>query len=151
MTQTHSENSQEIVLHYEVPADDFTRAGEASSSVKKMLKQIGLSPEVVRRVSIAMYEGEINMVIHANGGQIEVCITPQQVDMVLKDTGPGIPDIEKAMQEGWSTAPDNARTLGFGAGMGLPNMKKYTDFMEIESQVGVGTTVHMRVNAGAVS
>ncbi|MFQ9871977.1 MAG: ATP-binding protein [Oscillospiraceae bacterium] len=149
MTQTHSENSQEIVLHYEVPADDFTRAGEASSSVKKVLKQIGLPPEVVRRVSIAMYEGEINMVIHARGGHIEVRITPQQVDMILKDTGPGIPDIAKAMQEGWSTAPDNARTLGFGAGMGLPNMKKYTDFMEIESQVGVGTTVHMRVNAGA--
>ena len=149
MTQTHSENSQEIVLHYEVPADDFTRAGEASSSVKKVLKQIGLPPEVVRRVSIAMYEGEINMVIHASGGHIEVRITPQQVDMILKDTGPGIPDIAKAMQEGWSTAPDNARTLGCGAGLGLPNMKKYTDFMEIESQVGVGTTVHMRVNAGA--
>lgn len=138
-----------IVLKYEVSPDDFTRAGEASSDVKSKLKQMGVPPDAVRKVAIAMYEGEINMVIHASGGHIEVRITPQQVNMILKDTGPGIPDIAKAMQEGWSTAPDNARTLGFGAGMGLPNMKKYTDFMEIESQVGVGTTVHMRVNAGA--
>ncbi|MBQ3060939.1 MAG: ATP-binding protein [Lachnospiraceae bacterium] len=134
-----------IVLKYNVPGDDFTRAGEASGAVKSQLKQMQLSPDVVRRVAIAMYEGEINMVIHAEGGTIEVCITPEYIDMVLKDKGPGIPDVEKAMQAGYSTAPDNVRNLGFGAGMGLPNMKKYTDEMKVETTLGVGTTVTMRI------
>ena len=134
-----------IKLHYDVPGDDFTRAGEASGLVKRKLKQLGFSPDVIRRVAIAMYEGEINMVIHANGGKIDVEMTPEKIDMVLADTGKGIPDIEKAMQEGWSTAPDEVRSLGFGAGMGLPNMKKYSDEMRIESTVGVGTTVYMTV------
>jgi serine/threonine-protein kinase RsbT len=131
--------------NYEVDGSDFTRAGEASSNVKKNLRKLGVSPEVIRKVSIALYEGEINMVIHADGGSITVEMSPQKIDMVLADTGKGIPDIAQAMQEGWSTAPDEVRSLGFGAGMGLPNMKKYSDEMRIESTVGVGTTVYMTV------
>ena len=137
--------SQTISFHYDVPGDDFTRAGEASSSIKKALKQVGLAPDIIRNVAIAMYEGEINMVIHAGGGQIDVDIAPDAVHMVLRDQGPGIQDISLAMREGWSTAPDDVRSLGFGAGMGLPNMKKYTDEMKVESTVGVGTTVTMTV------
>lgn len=138
--------SNAIRLNYKISKEDFTRAGEASSSIKGQLKQMGVSPEVVRKVAIAMYEGEINMVIHANGGDIEVIITPENIKMILKDVGPGIPDVEKAMQAGYSTAPDDVRNLGFGAGMGLPNMKKYTDEMYIETEIGVGTTVTMIVN-----
>ena len=134
-----------IKLEYTVSGEDFTRAGEASSDLKNMLKQLGVSPDVVRKVSIAMYEGEINMVIHANGGIITVYISPTEVARSLKDSGPGIPDIDKAMQAGYSTAPDNIRSLGFGAGMGLPNMKKYSDDMKIETELGVGTTVTMTV------
>ena len=137
--------SAPVILKYSVPGDDFTRAGEASSAVKKALKKLGVASDVIRKVAIAMYEGEINMVIHADGGEITVEITPEYVNMVLADTGPGIADIDLAMKEGYSTAPDNVRSLGFGAGMGLPNMKKYTDEMKVESQVGVGTTVTMRV------
>ena len=136
-----------IKLEYTVSGEDFTRAGEASSDLKNMLKQLGVSPDVVRKVSIAMYEGEINMVIHANGGIITVYISPTEVTMILKDSGPGIPDIDKAMQAGWSTAPDEVRSLGFGAGMGLPNMKKYSDEMTIDSVVGQGTTLKMIVYA----
>ncbi len=137
-------NSQ-IHLTYHVSPDDFTRAGEASSDVKSKLKQMGVSPEVVRKVAIAMYEGEINMVIHAKGGVIDVTISADEILMVLDDKGPGIPDIELAMQDGYSTAPDNVRALGFGAGMGLSNMKKYSDEMEIQTELGVGTTVTMKV------
>ncbi len=135
-----------LTLHYEIPDDDFTRAGEASGSVKKKLKKLGLNPEAIRKVAIAMYEGEINMVIHANGGVIDVCVLPEKIVMVLKDRGPGIPDIEQAMQEGFSTAGENVRNLGFGAGMGLPNMKKYSDKMTIDTVIGEGTTVTMEVN-----
>jgi len=138
-------NKDIIVLTYDVPGDDFTRAGEASSNLKGYLKKMGVPPDVVRRVAIAMYEGEINMVIHAGGGEIEVIISPDEINMKLTDHGPGIEDIELAMQEGYSTAPDNIRNLGFGAGMGLPNMKKYTDELKIDSIVGVGTTVTMKV------
>ncbi len=137
--------SQHIELNYQVSADDFTRAGEASSDVKSKLKQMGVSPEVVRKVAIAMYEGEINMVIHAHGGGIKVTISPEEIKMVLRDKGPGIPDIDLAMQAGYSTAPDKVRSLGFGAGMGLPNMKKYSDEMDIETELGIGTTVTMSV------
>lgn len=135
------------VLHFEynVSGDDFTRAGEASSDIKKKLKQMGVSPAAVRKVAIAMYEGEINMVIHANGGEIYVDVEPDKITMDLADHGPGIPDIELAMKEGYSTAPDQIRSLGFGAGMGLPNMKKYSDEMEISTVPGEGTTVHMVV------
>ena len=135
-----------MTFHYSVSPDDFTRAGEASSSVKNKLKQLGLPPATIRKVAIAMYEGEINMVIHAKGGEITVLLSNTDITMILKDQGPGIPDIEKAMQAGFSTAPDNIRTLGFGAGMGLPNMKKYSDRMTIDTELGVGTTVTMVVN-----
>lgn len=135
-----------ITLHYTVPGDDFTRAGEASGNIKRTLKQLGVAPDAIRKVAISVYEGEINMVIHANGGEIDVEISKDEVTTVLKDTGPGIPDVSLAMQEGWSTAPDNIRSLGFGAGMGLPNMKKYTDHMEVDSTVGVGTTITMKVD-----
>ena len=134
-----------IVLTYDIPADDFTRAGEASSDVKRKLKQMGVGPDAIRKVAIAMYEGEINMVIHAKGGQITVEITPEQIRMILADVGPGIPDVELAMQAGYSTAPDEVRSLGFGAGMGLPNMKKYSDVLEVDTTLGVGTTVRMVV------
>ncbi len=135
-----------VHFRYDVDSEDFTRAGEASSDLKNKLKKLGVNPVAVRKVAIAMYEGEINMVIHANGGIIDVDIYPSKVTMCLKDTGPGIADINKAMQEGYSTAPDEIRSLGFGAGMGLPNMKKSSDEMSIESTVGVGTTVTMTVN-----
>lgn len=134
-----------VKLHYTVSDEDFSVAGEASSAVKKTLRQLGVSNDVIRKVSIAMYECEINMVIHANGGEIDVEITPQKIRMIHKDKGPGIKDIEKAMTEGYSTADRNIRELGFGAGMGLPNMKKYTDEMEITTKLGVGTTVDMTV------
>lgn len=135
-----------IKFEFDVDGTDFTSAGQASVNVKKHLRQLGLSPEVIRRVSIAMYEGEINMVIHAKGGKAEVNVYEDRVEIILRDTGPGIKDINLAMQEGYSTATDNVRSLGFGAGMGLPNMKRYTDNMEIESVLGEGTTIKMTVN-----
>ncbi|MBE7717909.1 ATP-binding protein [Lacrimispora indolis] len=135
-----------ITFHYSISPDDFTRAGEASSDVKSKLKKMGVTPEAVRKVAIAMYEGEINMVIHAKGGDITVNITPDRIEMILNDVGPGIPDIGLAMQAGYSTAPDAVRSLGFGAGMGLPNMKKYSDDMEIDTVIGKGTTIRMVVN-----
>ena len=134
-----------ITLNYHISPDDFTRAGEASSDVKGKLKQMGVSPDAVRKVAIAMYEGEINMVIHAGGGEIDVDVSPAQVDVVMADQGPGIADVEKAMQEGYSTAGQTARELGFGAGMGLPNMKRYSDEMTIDTEVGKGTTVTVKI------
>ncbi len=138
--------SEALSFRFDVDGDDFTCAGQASVQVKKNLRRLGLPPELIRRVSIAMYEGEINMVIHAGGGQAEVRVEPDAIEIILEDHGPGIADIEQAMQAGFSTAPDSIRSLGFGAGMGLPNMKRYTDHMEIESTVGVGTRITMRVN-----
>lgn len=138
--------SESVNFHYVIDGDNFTSAGEASVGIKKMLRQMGFSAETIRRVSVAMYEGEINMVIHANGGTADINVYPDKIEIILADKGPGIPDIAKAMQEGFSTAPDNIRSLGFGAGMGLPNMKRYTDSFEIETEVGVGTTIKMAVN-----
>ena len=135
--------SNGMTFHYQVDGNDFTRAGEIYGKVKKQLKQLGLPPETVRRVAIAMYEAEINMVIHANGGVIDVEITPELLHIVFSDTGPGIPDVAKAMQEGYSTASNEVRELGFGAGMGLPNMKKNSDEMRIDTEVGVGTTIDL--------
>ena len=132
-------------FHYSVDGENFTSAGEASVDVKKKLRQLGFSPELIRCVSVAMYEGEINMVIHAHGGEADVYVYPDRIEIVLADHGPGIENVALAMQEGYSTAPDNIRTLGFGAGMGLPNMKRYTDDMQIESTVGIGTTIRMKV------
>jgi len=132
-----------IHMEYEVDGDSFATAGEASADVKRILKQVGLPADFIRRVSVAMYEGEINMVIHANGGKAIVEITPEKITVDLIDNGPGIPDIPLAMQEGFSTAPDSIRALGFGAGMGLPNMKRYTDNIEVTSKVGEGTHVRL--------
>ena len=136
----------QLIFTYVIDGNDFTRAGEASSSVKNKLKMLGVASDVIRKTAIAMYEGEINMVIHADGGTITVTISDTDITMVLADTGPGIPDISQAMQEGFSTAREEVRSLGFGAGMGLPNMKRYTDYMDIKSTVGVGTDITMRVN-----
>ena len=138
--------SEPLIFHFDVDGDNFTSAGQASTQVKKNLRQMGVPSEVIRRVSIAMYEGEINMVIHANGGVADVIVTEEYIEIILADKGPGIPNIEQAMQEGFSTATESIRSLGFGAGMGLPNMKRYTDSMKIDTEVGVGTTITMRVN-----
>lgn len=137
--------TEPIRLEYTVPGDDFTRAGEGSADLKHTLKRMGFPPEAIRKASIALYEGEINLVIHAGGGQIFVELTPEAIRMRLEDEGPGIPDIGLAMQEGYSTASEQVRSLGFGAGMGLPNMKRYSDEFFIESQPGQGTTIQMNV------
>ena len=141
--------SEALSFRFDVDGDDFTSAGPASVQVKKDLRRLGIPAEIIRRVSIAMYEGEINMVIHAGGGEAEVRVTEEAIEIILADQGPGIADIALAMQDGYSTATDTVRSLGFGAGMGLPNMKRYTDYMDIQSTVGVGTTVTMRVNLPA--
>ncbi len=135
-----------IKFSYPVDGSDFTSAGQASVMLKKNLRQLGISPDTIRRASIAMYEGEINMVIHADGGVADIEISETAITIILTDRGPGIKDINQAMQEGFSTAPDDVRSLGFGAGMGLPNMKRYSDEMTIESEVGVGTTITMKIN-----
>ncbi|HJB94320.1 MAG TPA: ATP-binding protein [Candidatus Mediterraneibacter intestinigallinarum] len=136
----------QLIFTYIIDGNDFTRAGEASSSVKNKLKMLGVGSDAIRRTAIAMYEGEINMVIHADGGTITVTISDTDITMVLADKGPGIPDVDKAMQEGYSTAREEVRSLGFGAGMGLPNMKRYSDEMQIDTVVGRGTTITMKVN-----
>lgn len=135
-----------ITFRYKISGDDFTRAGEASSDVKNKLKMMGVDNNVIRKVAIAMYEGEINMVIHADGGEVTVDITDDDIRIVLADQGPGIQDIKKAMEAGFSTAPEEVRALGFGAGMGLPNMQKYSDQMDIQTTLGVGTTVTMNIH-----
>ena len=135
-----------LKLHYDVDKSNFINAGEASSSVKKVLRKLGVNPDCIRKLAIAMYEAEINMVIHANGGTIDVEITPEYIRVILSDVGPGIKDINLAMKEGYSTAGDNVRELGFGAGMGLPNIKKYSDDLKIKSEIGIGTTVEIKVN-----
>lgn len=137
--------AEPIRLHYKVTDEDFTQAGEASADLKSRLKTIGFPTEVIRKVTIALYEGEINLVIHAGGGEIDVTVSDDRIHIVIRDEGPGIEDVDLAMSEGWSSAPDEIRSLGFGAGMGLPNMKKYADTFDIQSTVGVGTTVTMEV------
>ena len=141
----NEELNEELIFNFDVDGEDFTSAGQASVQVKKDLRQLGLSPEVIRRVSIAMYEGEINMVIHAGGGKATVKVNEEYIEIILADHGPGIKNIELAMQEGSSTAREHIRSLGFGAGMGLPNMKQYSDEMDIQTELGVGTTVTMKV------
>lgn len=133
--------SNALKLHFDIDGEDFTTAGEASTAVKMKLKKLGISPDVIRRVSIAMYEAEINTVIHGGGGFADVSIDTDAITIVFTDHGKGIPDVEMAMREGFSTAPDAVRTLGFGAGMGLPNIKKYSDELMIDSKVGEGTTL----------
>lgn len=138
-------NEDIIKLQYILPSNDLTIAGEASSNVKKTLKQLGITPALVKKVAIAMYEAEINAVIHAGGGVADIEIDESKVVIMINDEGPGIPDINLAMQEGYSTAPDSIREMGFGAGMGLPNIKRYSDNLEIKSKVGKGTTLTITV------
>lgn len=135
-----------MTFDYVVNPEEPERAGRASTKFKGVLKELGVSPKVIRALSIAMYEGEINMVIHANGGNIHCEVEPDKIRVVMADSGPGIPDLDLAMKAGWSTASEQARELGFGAGMGLPNMKKYSDNLFIETQVGVGTTLTLEFN-----
>ncbi|MBQ9373396.1 MAG: ATP-binding protein [Oscillospiraceae bacterium] len=132
-------------LHFDIDGGSFASAGNASVEVKKTLRQLGVSNAVIRRCSIAMYEGEINMVIHADGGTADVEVYPDRIVMVLEDHGPGIPDVELAMKEGYSTATEQIHNMGFGAGMGLPNMKRSSDDLKIETKVGVGTKITMVV------
>ena len=133
-------------LHFDIDGEDFGVAGLASSNFKKVLKQLGISPEIIRSAAICMYEGEINTIIHGKGGTCDVAISEEDITIVFSDTGPGIANIEQAMKEGFSTATDHIRDLGFGAGMGLPNMKKNTDSMEIQTELGKGTTIKMIIN-----
>ncbi|MBQ4087296.1 MAG: ATP-binding protein [Clostridia bacterium] len=135
-----------VKLHYDIDGNDFTVAGQASSNLKKVLKQLGVSTEVIRKAAISMYEGEINTVIHGKGGAADVEISTDKLIITFTDHGPGIKDISQAMQEGFSTATDEARELGFGAGMGLPNMKKYSDALNISSVLGEGTTVEIIIH-----
>ena len=132
--------------HYTVPGDDITCAGKASSEIKKILQRLGIAPEIIKRTAVAMYEAEMNMVVHAGGGTADVDIGTDRITIVMKDEGPGIENIELAMQDGYSTAPDVAREMGFGAGTGLPNMKRNADDFRIESKPGEGTTVTMQIN-----
>ena len=135
-----------VKLTYQVDDGNYLAAGSASTNVKRVLKKLGIPSDIIRRAVVCLYEGEINMVIHANGGTIDVEIDPASITMILKDVGPGIADISKAMQDGYSTASKEARDLGFGAGMGLPNMKRNSDEMNIETVIGQGTTVTMTLH-----
>jgi anti-sigma regulatory factor (Ser/Thr protein kinase) len=137
-----------VKLTYEIDGENFSAAGEASTAVKRVLKKLKLPPAIVRRAVVCMYEGEINMVIHADGGEALLEVDEEKIQIVLKDRGPGIPDISKAMEEGWSTASSSVRAMGFGAGMGLPNMKRNADHMDIDTTLGVGTTVTMVIYIG---
>ena len=130
---------------FEVEKDDFERAGEAPSKIKKILRQLGLDSGIIRRVSIAAYEAEINLVIHSNGGFLSVEIDPVTVTIYANDKGPGIENIDLAMKEGYSTATEKVREMGFGAGMGLPNMKKCADSFSLDSTLGQGTTIVMKM------
>lgn len=136
-----------IVRHYSIQPEDFTHAGQASANIKKLLQQLDYPPDAIRRVALAMYEGETNMLIHALGGEIRVEIFPDRIELLLEDQGPGIPDVDLALQKGYSTAPGEIRVLGFGAGMGLPNIQKYTDEMQVESVLGTGTRMYMTIFA----
>lgn len=133
-------------LTYNVEGGDFTRAGFASSQIKKTLKQLGVDPSKIKRVVVALYEAEVNIVAHAYSGVISAEIEPDGISVILEDKGPGIPDIDKAMTKGYSTASMEVREMGFGAGMGLPNIKDNADELNIKSEVGVGTTLSIRIN-----
>lgn len=128
---------------YPITAGAYETAGEASASIKRKLKQLGIDSGVLRRISVASYEVELNLVIHSMGGTLTLAVDPEQITLISKDVGPGIPDITRAMTEGYSTANEEARSLGFGAGMGLPNMKRNASSFDIQSQPGVGTSIVM--------
>ncbi len=134
-----------LTMEFDIKAGDFVLAGEASSKIKDTLKKLGVKPEILKKVAIVSYEAEMNIVIHSVGGVLKAIISKDKIEIIAEDRGPGIENIELAMMEGYSTAPEEIRNLGFGAGMGLPNMKKYSDYFEIESQKGSGTRVYMVV------
>ncbi|MDH6311871.1 serine/threonine-protein kinase RsbT [Parabacteroides sp. PFB2-10] len=130
-------------FRYELEGGNFSRAGYASSEIKKTLKQLSVDPKIIKRIVVALYEAEVNVVAHAWRGEVLAEVDAEKITIRLKDEGPGIPDIPLAMQEGYSTASEAVREMGFGAGMGLPNMKKNVDELTVESQVGIGTEVYM--------
>lgn len=130
-------------LKYIINDGDFSNAGNASSNIKKNMKLLGIQASIIKRVVVSVYEAEVNMVAHAHGGEINVSMDEEKICAVLKDVGPGIPDIDLAMKKGYSTASDHVRQMGFGAGMGLANIDKNTDELRIESEVGVGTIVYI--------
>ncbi len=144
-TYMKNESNVAMKLHYDISKDDFSRAGEASSKIKNMLRQLAIEANILRRIAIATYEAEINLVIHSLGGTIDVYIKPDCIEIYVEDVGPGIENIELAMTKGFSTATAVAREMGFGAGMGLPNMEKVSDEFIIESTIGVGTQIKMVV------
>lgn len=131
---------------FPIAGGDFSDAGKASTEVKAILKEIGFGPEVIRRVAIAAYEAEMNVVMYARQGTLGLEVSPEEIRIAIEDEGPGIPDIDLAMQEGYSTASDEMREMGFGAGMGLPNIKRNSDRFAIDSKVGEGTTVSVVVH-----
>lgn len=133
---------------YDVKALDYATAGDASATIKRKLRQLGVDSAILRRVAVASYEAELNLIIHSLGGSITVQMSPQEIRLLSRDVGPGIPDIDKALQEGYSTASEEARNMGFGAGMGLPNMKRNADAFHIESEIGTGTQIEMRFQLG---
>ena len=137
-----------VIIHevYPVEAGDYTRAGEASADIKRRLKQLGVGSNVMRKVAVASYEVELNLVIHSMGGKLILDVGTDGILLISEDVGPGIPDVSLAMREGWSTASEEARSLGFGAGMGLPNMKRNADDFDIQSELGKGTRISMRFN-----
>jgi serine/threonine-protein kinase RsbT len=133
-------------FEYEIEGGNFSKAGYASSEVKKKLKQLNVDLQIVKRVVVALYEAEVNIVAHAYNGVMKVEIDEEKIILILEDSGPGIPDIDQAMEEGFSTASPEVREMGFGAGMGLPNIKKNVDHLNISSEVGKGTRVEMITN-----
>jgi anti-sigma regulatory factor (Ser/Thr protein kinase) len=133
-----------LEVNFPVKGGDFAQAGDVSTKLKRVLQQLGLETSLVRRIVIAACEAELNIVIHAYSGSLKARVSPDKVEVWAEDEGPGIADVELAMQEGYTTAPDHVRALGFGAGLGLPNIKKNSDFMEIETTLGKGTTLYLR-------
>ncbi|MBN1824675.1 MAG: ATP-binding protein [Candidatus Eisenbacteria bacterium] len=133
---------------FPIQGGDFDKAGEVSTQIKSILKAAGLNGDVIRRTAIASFEAEINVVIHAESGHLEFLLTPTTIRLIVEDKGPGIADLDLAMQEGYSTASDEMREKGFGAGMGLPNIKRSVDDMKIETKVGVGTTLRLAIRHG---
>ena len=134
-----------ITFTYKIEGGDFVNAGKASSEIKRTLKQLNVAQKTIKRVVVSLYEAEVNIVAHAHRGDIDVAINSESISITLKDEGPGIKDIDKAMEVGFSTASPSVISMGFGAGMGLPNMKKNSDYLNVESEVGVGTTVTIKV------
>lgn len=138
------ENNNRLTDSYPVQASQFETAGDASAAIKRKLKQLGVDSTILRRIAVASYEAELNLIIHSLGGTLSMEMTPDELTLTSEDVGPGIPDIDKALTEGFSTASEQARDLGFGAGMGLPNMRRNADDFAIRSQMGKGTSIQMK-------